>query len=64
MEVLREAADAPPPAESAPARPTREEEVFVGRGAEIDALRSATRVAVVTGEAGSGKSSLLRRFPR
>ncbi|MCZ4117939.1 BTAD domain-containing putative transcriptional regulator [Streptomyces sp. H39-S7] len=76
VEVLRAATDAPPGALGEPRPPagpgqqTAESDLFVGRASELEllaaaadrALRAGPGVALVTGEAGMGKSALLERF--
>ncbi|MFI6520052.1 BTAD domain-containing putative transcriptional regulator [Spirillospora sp. NPDC050679] len=69
MEVLEAARPAgppdAPPARSVPPVPAPPAELFVGRDAELAALRAAAeqgRVALVTGEAGLGKTALLDRL--
>ncbi|MYW01565.1 BTAD domain-containing putative transcriptional regulator, partial [Streptomyces sp. SID3343] len=60
----------PVPAESLDAEPPADPDLFVGRDGELAALAATaaevrsgrTRVALVTGEAGLGKSALLARF--
>ena len=55
-----------PAPEPAPSPDTAPEELFVGRDAELAGLvraaASGTTVALISGEAGSGKSALLRAF--
>ncbi|MFF5202137.1 ATP-binding protein [Micromonospora parva] len=70
--ILGQRLDLLPPATPAPVRAGRQvsQEVFVGREVEGEALRQAAadtvasgpRVAVLSGEAGAGKTSLLTRF--
>ncbi|MGI5456908.1 BTAD domain-containing putative transcriptional regulator [Streptomyces sp. CA-249302] len=69
LDVLRAAVPLAPP-EAVPAgEPGDEDGLFVGREAELGALAAAARaarrtggVALVTGEAGAGKSALLERL--
>ncbi|WP_238010379.1 BTAD domain-containing putative transcriptional regulator [Dactylosporangium sp. AC04546] len=66
-EVLPQVAENPvKPVNPAQTEETPPEELFVGRDAELASLRAAAaerpRIALVTGEAGVGKSSLLARF--
>ncbi|MCG5458066.1 AAA family ATPase [Micromonospora sp. PSH03] len=70
--ILGQRLDLLPPAAATALRVQRQgpEEVFVGREAELEALRQAAaeamasgpRVALLSGEAGAGKTSLLTRF--
>ncbi|MGC4758060.1 BTAD domain-containing putative transcriptional regulator [Micromonospora trifolii] len=70
--ILGQRLDLLPPASATAVRARRHvsEEVFVGREAELAALRQAAadavasgpRVALLSGEAGAGKTSLLARF--
>ncbi|KAA2251411.1 AAA family ATPase [Solihabitans fulvus] len=73
VDVLRAAVGGPTPAApavSAPPRAARAEDLFVGRDGELAALGAVAqevpargvRVALVTGEAGLGKSALLSRL--
>ncbi|MFE9188486.1 BTAD domain-containing putative transcriptional regulator [Micromonospora sp. NPDC007208] len=70
--ILGQRLDLLPPVAATAVRARRQvsEEVFVGREAELEALRQAAadavaggpRVALLSGEAGAGKTSLLTRF--
>ncbi|WP_146754494.1 ATP-binding protein, partial [Micromonospora noduli] len=69
--ILGQRLDLLPPVAATAVRGQRQvSEVFVGREAELDALRQAAaeavasgpRVALLSGEAGAGKTSLLTRF--
>ncbi|MGC4869368.1 ATP-binding protein [Micromonospora sp. DT53] len=70
--ILGQRLDLLPPVPATTARAERQvsEEVFVGREVELEALRRAAadavasgpRVALVSGEAGAGKTSMLTRF--
>ncbi|MEU4531873.1 BTAD domain-containing putative transcriptional regulator [Micromonospora ureilytica] len=70
--ILGQRLDLLPPAAATAVRVERQpsEEVFVGREVELEALRRAAadavasgpRVALLSGEAGAGKTSLLTRF--
>lgn len=61
VDLARENVAATPPVASE--RPHRTEGPFVGRTAELDALRAA-RAAIVVGQPGIGKSRLLRELAR
>lgn len=72
-DVMRETVPPPPPAAPPPARPAPAAEApFVGRDAQLSALVTAAaeaaadgaRIALVTGEAGLGKSTLLEHLGR